>query len=116
MASYPSSIITLATHNDGDTIPASDINTPNAEIVAIETGLLNGFQHVLKPLTDNTYDIGDSTHAWRNVYIKGTTILAGLTYTWPASQTAGAVLQTDGAGVLSWGTGGLDILQIEALS
>lgn len=70
MASYPSSIVTLATHNDGDTIPASDINTPNAEIVAMETGLLSGFQHVLKPLTDNTYDIGDSTHAWRDLFVK----------------------------------------------
>lgn len=113
MASYPSSIVTLATHNDGDSIPASDVNTPNAEIVAMETGLLNGFQHDIKPLTDNANDLGNSTHAWRNAYIKGTTTLAGLTYTWPASQSAGSALTTDGSGNLSWASGGLDYVQLQ---
>lgn len=104
-ASYPSSIIVLATINNGDTSDASNINTPNAEIVAIETGLLNGFQHDLKPLTDNANDLGNSTHAWKNLWTKGTVQLNGITYTFPAADgTNGQSLQTNGSKVLSWAT------------
>ncbi len=65
MATYPGAIISLPNHSDTtDTIFAADINTPNAEIVAIETGLLNGFQHDLLPLTDATRSLGSSSKKW----------------------------------------------------
>lgn len=68
MASYPTSIATFSTHNTGDTIQAADINTPNAEIVAIETGLENGFQHALLPLNDDTYSVGSTSKRWLKVW------------------------------------------------
>lgn len=37
MSTFPSSIISFTTHVDGQVIEASDINTPNTEIVALET-------------------------------------------------------------------------------
>lgn len=65
MATYPGGIVTLATHSDTtDTIFAADINTPNAEIVAVETGLLNGFQHDLVPLTDDARSLGSTSKRW----------------------------------------------------
>lgn len=84
MASYPSSIVTLATHNDNtDTIFAADINTPNAEIVAIETGLLNGFQHNLIPDADDTRSLGSSSKRWLKLWTQdidfdGTVTAGGL--------------------------------------
>jgi len=36
--------------------------------------------------------------------VTGTTTFNGLTYTWPASQTANYYLQTNGSGTLSWAT------------
>lgn len=81
-ASYPTSIVALASHSDNtDTIFAADINTPNAEIVAIETGLLNGFQHELFPLTNLAKSLGDTSHRWLKVWaqdadISGTATIA----------------------------------------
>src|SRR5690606_6533221 len=40
--------------------------------------------------------------ASRNLTNIGTTEFNGITYTWPGTQTAGYVLQTDGDGTLSW--------------
>jgi len=72
MASYPNSIFAVTTHNQGDTIQAVDVNNPENEINAIETGLLSGFQHNLKWATDNTYDIGVSgANRPRNEYLAG---------------------------------------------
>jgi hypothetical protein len=42
---YPSGIQTFTTKSAGQTIQPADINTPQTEITAIETGILNGFQH-----------------------------------------------------------------------
>lgn len=104
-ASYPNSIVSLANHSDGDTVFAADVNTPNAEIVAVETGLLNGVQHNLKPLADAGKDLGDSTHAWNNIWSKGTVQLNGVAYTFPAADgTANQGLTTNGSKVLSWST------------
>jgi len=69
-ASYPSSLFAFTPINNGDTSDASQIDNPVAEIIAIETGLLSGFQHVVKPLTDNTYDLGTSSLAWRDLFVK----------------------------------------------
>lgn len=106
MASYPTSIASFPTHSDNtDTIFAADVNNPNAEIVAVETGLLNGFQHNISPLTDNNKDLGDSSHRWKNLWVKGTTQFNGVTWTWPSSAgTANQFLSTDGVGVLSFAT------------
>lgn len=122
MSSYPSSIAVFPTHSDiTDTIFAADVNTPNAEIVAIETGLLNGTQHNVKPLTDDTYTLGDSGHRWLKLWGQdadldgtvgiggaltvGTTLgVNGVSYTWPASDASypGSNLQSNGSKVLSW--------------
>lgn len=56
--------------------------------------------------TDNI-GIGTNTPAQKldvvgNLRLTGTTTLNTLTYTWPGSQTANYVLQTDGSGTLSW--------------
>jgi hypothetical protein len=42
---YPSGIQTFTTKSAGQTIQPADINSPQTEITAIETGLLSGFQH-----------------------------------------------------------------------
>lgn len=88
MATYPGAVVVLASHADTtDTIFAADINTPNAEIVAVETGLLNGFQHDLLPLTDDVRSLGSTTKRWLKVWaqdadIDGTlTLAAGSTVT-----------------------------------
>ena len=78
MSTYPNSIVSFATINNGDTTNASQINTPNAEIVAIETGLLNGFQHSILPDADNTRDAGTTAKNFRNIFtykLSGTTTL-----------------------------------------
>lgn len=102
-ASYPSSIVSLSTKNDGDTVFASHVDALQDETIAVETALLNGFQHNVIPLNDNAKDLGDATHAWKNLWTKGTTKFNGVAYTWPgADGTAGQQLQTNGSQVLSW--------------
>src|SRR5438876_551474 len=73
MASYPTSIKSYTTKNTGETIQAAHINDLQLEVTAVETGLINGFEHVLKPLITNTSDIGTSSLAWRDIYV-GTSI------------------------------------------
>lgn len=52
------------------------------------------------PLADNTYDVGDPNFNFRNVYTKGLSIND---YSFPSSDgSANQVLQTDGAGTLSF--------------
>lgn len=70
-ASYPSSIFTFTTVNNGDTSDASQIDNPVAEIIAVETGLINGFQHVLKPLSNIGYDLGTTALAWKSLFLGG---------------------------------------------
>lgn len=102
-ASYPTSIASFATKSTGDTIQPGDVNGLQDEVVAMETGLENGFQHNLIPLTDNLKDLGDSAHAWKNLWTKGTTQFNGIAYTWPgADGSSGQVLQTNGSKTLSW--------------
>ncbi len=90
MATYPGAIISLPNHSDTtDTIFAADINTPNAEIVAVETGLLNGFQHNLLPLTDATYSLGSSSKKW---LLNGVSVpVVAYTPTWGNTGTANAL-------------------------
>jgi hypothetical protein len=69
-AQYPNSIVSLSTKNDGDTIFASHVDALQDETIAVETALLNGFQHALRGLNDNTFDLGDGAHAWRDLFVK----------------------------------------------
>lgn len=102
-ASYPGSIVALSTKNDGDTIFASHVDALQDETIAVETALLNGFQHNLIPLNDNSKDLGDAAHAWKNLWTKGTTQFNGISYTWPATDTvSNAVLGTNGSHGLTW--------------
>lgn len=84
VATYPSGIWSPSTRSDGQTIAASWFNTIHDEIVAIETALIDGFAHVVKPVADNTYDLGTSALSWRdgyfsrNVDIEGTLAVDGV--------------------------------------
>jgi hypothetical protein len=69
-ASYPTSIAAIATVNNGDVSDASQINVPSAEVVAVETGLLNGFQHDLKPDTDDTRSLGSTAKRWLKAWLQ----------------------------------------------
>jgi hypothetical protein len=71
-ASYPTTVWTVPTRNNGDIIGAAFFNDPNNEVIAVETGLLNGFQHNLKPLTTNANDLGTSLLLWRSAYLSQT--------------------------------------------
>jgi hypothetical protein len=73
----------------------------------------------LIPTVTNTSDLGSSSLKYRNTYTVGlitTTITAnGITYTFPASQTANYFLQTDGAGTLSWQPA-TQVLEVQVMS
>lgn len=71
-ASYPGTTKSFTTKTDGptQTIFAAHINDLQDEVVAIENGLLNGVAHIFKPLSDNTYDLGTSSLAWRDLFVK----------------------------------------------
>jgi hypothetical protein len=73
-ASYPSSVASFPTRVDGPTSIIHDtwFNGLQNEVVAIETALLNGFAHVLKPQASATYDLGTTGLQWRNAYLSGT--------------------------------------------
>jgi len=71
-ATYPSGIASFSTRVNGTVIDASWFNSLQNEVIAIETGLINGFQHVLKPQASATYDLGTSSLQWRNAYLSGT--------------------------------------------
>jgi hypothetical protein len=88
-ASYPSSLFAYTNVNNGDTSDASQIDNPVAEIIAIETALLNGFQHALKPLTNNTYTLGDVSHRWSKVWTQDLDLAGVLTLAAPLPQTMG---------------------------
>jgi hypothetical protein len=97
----------------------ADANQVNANFTALAANALNrnagtmlgalNSQNIL-PTTDATYDLGSALFKFRDFYLSrnatigGTTTLGGLTLTWPTSQSAGALLRTDGAGTLTWGS------------
>lgn len=103
-ASYPSTIATFSTHSDTtDTIFAADVNTPNAEIVAIETGLLNGFQHDLLPLADDAKSIGSTAKRWLKLWAQDADIDGTLTL------SSGLVVASGGTGVATLAAHGVVI-------
>lgn len=120
-ASYPNSIVSLATHSDTtDTIFAADVNTPNAEIVAVETGLLNGFQHDLLPLTDDTRSLGSTSKRWLKLWtqdldLDGTLTLPAGTVSAPTLAVGtGAGIYSAGANLLDLETNGVKAVEINA--
>lgn len=99
-ASYPSSVKTYTTKIDNVDYPqAAHINELQDEVTAVEQGLLNGFQHTLKPLTDASYDLGASTLRWRRVYL-GETATAdvqalNISETWNAAAVAFTLIKAN---------------------
>jgi hypothetical protein len=67
-ASYPSSVKSFSTKLAGQTISASHVNEIQDEIVAVETALLNGFTHALKPTVTGAQDLGTSSLHWGTIY------------------------------------------------
>ena len=71
-ASYPSSVKSFTAKADSvDIVQAAHINDIQDEVTAIEQGLVNGFQHIVKPLTNDTTDLGTTTLRWRNLWLSG---------------------------------------------
>lgn len=78
-ASYPSSIKSYSTKVDGagNIIFAAHVNELQDEVTAVETGMLSGFAHVVRPdSTAGNRDLGTSTALWRDVYV-GTSVRIG---------------------------------------
>lgn len=91
-ASYPSSIAVIATVNNTDVSDASQVNVPSAEIVAVETGLLNGFQHDILPLNDDAKSLGSTSKRWLKGWFQDVDL-------------DGTLTMASGLGVASGGTG-----------
>jgi hypothetical protein len=52
---------------------------------------------------DGDVSIADNTGITGNLTVTGTTTFNSIAYTWPGTQSAGYVLQTDGSGTLVLG-------------
>jgi hypothetical protein len=75
---YPNSVIAFTTKQDGVNYPqAADINGPQTEITAVESGLLNGFQH---PITVAVGGVTQSASTGSNNFT-GPSTLASLSVT-----------------------------------
>jgi hypothetical protein len=105
-ATYPAGVVSFTTKTAGQTIQSAHVNTIQAEITAIENALLNGLAHVVKPLTDATYDLGTGAFRWRdaffsrNVTIGGTLAVTG-TLTAPALIGGWTVVTSTSTGTLN---------------
>lgn len=84
-ASYPTSVKVFTTKTTGETIAAAHVNDLQDEVVAIEQGLLNGFQHDLKPDTDGGRALGTTALRFKNLRL----FLGTLTDPLPAIDIAG---------------------------
>jgi hypothetical protein len=76
-ASYPSSVKTFSTKAGGGTIEAEHVNAMQDEIASVESGLLSGLAHVLKPLTDAAYDLGTTLLKWKDAFLSGNLSVGG---------------------------------------
>lgn len=93
VASYPTSVKTFPTRVSGEVIQATWFNEPYDEITAIESGLLNGFAHALKPSTDAGQTLGTSALRWKQALLGLGTITVDtpaldITGTWNAVAVA----------------------------
>jgi hypothetical protein len=77
---YPLSVITYSpsAHFTGDTLQPSDYNQHVQEIIAVEKGLLNGFQHNLLA-AQATLALGQPGSGWNQLYLRAGTGIAGYT-------------------------------------
>lgn len=66
-ASYPTTVKSFVTKSTGDIIQAAHINDLQDEVAAVETGLLSGLQHHLRPLASITQDLGIASALWRDL-------------------------------------------------
>lgn len=66
-ASYPTSVKVFTTKAQNETIQPAHMNDVQDEIVAVEQGLLNGFQHDLKPDTDGGRALGTTALRFKNL-------------------------------------------------
>jgi hypothetical protein len=103
MASYPNSVVAFTTKNTGDTIQASHIDDLQAEVTAIETGLLNG----TAPLnSSNSTLVHLSVTAGMNIVgnstLASTITIGAIPYIFPAS--GGSTGQLLGVGSTSGST------------
>lgn len=61
----------------------ANLNTTKLNIsdlnLAIDTKLASGISAIVRPLLDNTYDIGTTSFQFKNLYLKGTIYLNGKT-------------------------------------
>jgi len=119
--------------DDEITFGSAPLNTSRIEVTTLQAGAvqISTFSSSIVPTTDITYDLGNTTHRWRDLYLSGNTLYIGnasvsvsnvtgeLSFT-PAPTVAnptpvarptipdltnnsGKFLTTDGANV-SWGT------------
>jgi hypothetical protein len=101
-ASYPSSVKTFSTKTTGDTIEVADVNDPQAEITAVEGGLINGIAHHLIPDADGTRNLGSAAKQWAALYVDDLLAINGVSYVPPSADgSASQFLKTDGRGRLS---------------
>ena len=85
----------------GNITANGDITLGDADTDTITLGAEVG-SHVI-PDADSTYDLGDNTKRWRNIYVDK----LNNQFTIPTSDgTSGQALVTDGSGVLSFGPAG----------
>lgn len=85
----------------------------NILVNGVNRWLYNTSGHQI-PVIDDTYDLGNSTHTIKDLYVKGKTYLgsAGTNgYTWPSAlPSIVQFLSSDSAGNLSWGNPSLNAL------
>ncbi len=96
MASYPTSVFAPASKNSGDVIQAAHVNDLQAEVTAIEGGLLNG----TAPLNSSNSTVASLSVSNGAVFSNSTTIAIAIGNTNDLAVSAGAfVLLFNGAGV-----------------
>lgn len=97
-ASYPASVKSFVTRVDGagNLIMAAHVNDLQDEVNAIEDGLINGIEHVLRADATNTRDLGTSAVRWRDYYGKQINLDPG-TITADAQQVQTAATWNAGA-------------------
>lgn len=124
MSTYPTSVAAFANKSDGvDTVAAAHINALQDEITAIETGLISGVQHDLKPQATGTYDLSTSALKFRDLYLSRDAYVGGVVrasdgavgtpaHTFDSDPDTG--FYRSGANALDFATGGVKALGIDS--
>src|SRR5581483_8429754 len=96
MASYPGAVKSFTTKADGDDIEAAHIDDLQDEVVAVQTGLLAGIAHILKPLVSATLDLGTSIAQWRDLWLSRNASIGGTLGVTGMTTLADALKAADG--------------------